>query len=707
MAAPGDAPPMQFSAPSAGHEGRFASVDAYRQQAAGQQQQQGGAFKDQLWQLNQDIEGFSRRLSVNSGVPGPGAASPGAGDSSRLLSARPSAMISGIPATASVAVLPASGPPAAAAAARDSAAASQLGSLYQTMGPASSHLDPESVQKRKMQDEIDQLKLQMTMSAVNTSNAMGTMNTFNAQQSTHMSSLEKELKDKTEEIAALREEKAVMKEWLDRGVNECRRVAEEVQRLRREIDDSDGDRGRLEEEKTRLEAMLQQVMQDVRDTSGQLEKEKTDKETILASALADKEAALGNLNTTERSMMLGAEKLRLTQVECERLATEVARQMERIREMEEGEMYLRALVCGLKRVAHGFVTFHTAVEEDRVADFTGAHTAADEAEVDAAGSGPLDGVANNGKACLAELQDVLLALRSAVRGRLEETKERCVTVQRREAEAAHTAVEGAKRVERDLRERHSIEKRLLEEKLEELEAELSGLSEEHIRARRHLDEQAAQHSHELHAAMAPAQAAMPAAAAASPPQHERHFVDQVAGGGTGDTGLAQAKVVALQAKCAKLEQSNAKLKEKNKKMKVDWGKVSDTRTHCQKLEIEKRTMQTYIDKVEMENEALRRRLFNSNIASGGSVAAMNAPRALSPTAQLEQDRSSAVWRDWQNAQSGWEDWKESAVRRGAPTSPAATTRPHPAGHALFQTPSTQLSMRPTSPPATGPWMPQS
>ncbi|KAJ9443159.1 hypothetical protein DIPPA_10975 [Diplonema papillatum] len=497
---------------------------------------------------------------------------------------------------------------------------------------------------------------------------------------------EAEIRDKNEQIASLREEKAVMKEWLDRGVNECRRVAEEVQRLRLELDQNDGEKDRMGAEKKKLEKMLEQVMGEVRHATEKLKEEKSEREAaILGSSLK------------EQAMSAQAEQMQRAHDENNRLSSEVARLMERVKDAEDGEMHLRAFVAGLSRVSSGFISLHAAVENDRLGDLAGVGYNA-EATHSTAGEGPVDSVVANGKKSLTELQDVLLALRSVVRARIEDTQVRAVEMAQKESDLAQRAVEGARKAEQDLRERHSVEKRILEGKLEELEAELSALSDSNLRSQQQLTaaetERAALRS-KVDTLNTSEDYTLPTRPAANAnllsPTKETN------------PDVLSARVFSYESRCLKLEQQNGKLKEKNKKMKVDWSKVTELRQYCQKLEIEKKSMLDYIEKMESENDVLKRRSFNVPLYTGDPTAP---GRVLSPSKRHETDQASVAWKEWQRSHAGSSanppPWNASSVM-GKPSPSVRFSSPH-ARHPTFPGPSLPLPSVPR-PSGQGPWMP--
>ena len=659
---PGAANPNPNPNPPPGSSG-FPSVDAFKQQQMRQQLQHHSPtesttpnpFKTQLQQLNMELDGFSRRVGGESLISAPGTNGTGMGyrDKDDLKT--------------------------------------QLGGLSSTMQQVNTHLEVDRLEKRQMQDEIDRMQVQLAAARQSSVEA--------AAAAPQAGQLQEQLNARGEEIATLREEKAVMKEWLDRGVNECRRVAEEVQRLRRELEDNSGERGRLGEEKQHLEQMLEKVMSEVRDTRTQLDHEK-----------GEKQSAMDDMVNGARTIAESAGMLKQTQGEVERLTAEVSRLMERVRDTEESEMHLRTLVSGLRRTANGYLAFHTAVEQDRLGDLIGPATEAADSN-DAAGSGPLANVVGNGKASLAELQDVLLSLRATVRVRLEDTQQRCAELAQKETANAQRAVDGAKLIEQDIRERHQIEKRMLEGKLQELEYELSGLSENNVSSMQKLNE-TEQEAQALRSRVSELEQAGPTKFVSPADHAERHMqeLDRFAGN---DEELV-TKLITLQSRCAKLEASNAKLKDKSKKLKVEWGKVSDTRQHCQQLELEKRTMQGYIEKVEMENETLRRRMHGGGGGGGGG----SGVRTHSPSKMHEAEQSSAAWREWQRTQSTFESWKANASGHSSPMKQGSSMH-HPHAHAHHnasyanssQMVTPHMANRGPSPsrsvPQSGPWMPMS
>ena len=568
-------------------------------------------FKSQLWKLNQEIEGFSRRVtggsvpntgnemsfeSSGSGLGYSGLGSPiSAAGSNQLINNNPGIDIQ-----------------------------QQVGGLQNTLEQVNGHLQREQLEKRKVQDELDQLKVRLSI--------VTTQQQHQQHQQEQSAPRDDEIREKNETISTLREEKAVMKEWLDRGVEECRRVAEEVQRLRSEITDGDNERGRLGEEKVRLEQMLEQVMSEVRNTSTRLDQEKGDKET-----------ALGQAAEKQREMIVNGEQLKQTRAECDRLASEVARLIEKVRETEESETHLRVIVSGAKRMAVAFLSLHTAVEQERFTELVSIDNTTDTT----AGTGTVSDVSLQGKTALSELQDVLLALRSIVRTRFEETQNRCLEAARREEFTAKQAMEGAMRTEQELRERHAIERRLLEGKLSEMQAELHTLSD------------------------APRFEPTPSEYQQLSSQHQ------------------QPADAASYAKLSKIEAQNAKLKEKNKKLKIDWHKITDIRKSNERLEIEKKTMLGYIEGLERELQNHQQRSSHQNPIYGNPPG--GTARGMSPSKRYESEQTSQMWKEWKRGALSWDSWQKSHSE-------------HTPRQAYSGTPSYHRT-RVSPARASGPWMP--
>lgn len=142
-----------------------------------------------------------------------------------------------------------------------------------------------------------------------------------------------ELERKNREVAAAKAERDKMKEWLDRGVAECKRVGDEVIQLRKEVQLSEDNCAALAREKAQLTAHMRRLHDDlerIRETEKALHEERTD----LSGQLEMKQANLDAITQRHRE----AEGRELA------LRTEVSELTGRVNRLNECEECLLELV---------------------------------------------------------------------------------------------------------------------------------------------------------------------------------------------------------------------------------------------------------------------------------------------------------------------------------------------------------------------------
>ena len=170
-----------------------------------------------------------------------------------------------------------------------------------------------------------------------------------AAKSSHVDLVGEEIDRKNKEVAAAKEDRDKMKEWLDRGVAECKRISDEVMAVRRDLEESEENCAALVREKAQLTSHLKRQHEDL--------KELKEREAALQSERADLEAqqtqkaarldtiARRQQETDEREAKLRAEVAELTGrvsrlAECEgallELVQELSAASDKVRRLDEG-----------------------------------------------------------------------------------------------------------------------------------------------------------------------------------------------------------------------------------------------------------------------------------------------------------------------------------------------------------------------------------
>ncbi|RNF20296.1 hypothetical protein TcG_03755 [Trypanosoma cruzi] len=148
-----------------------------------------------------------------------------------------------------------------------------------------------------------------------------------------------EISAKKEELDKLMRERDELREWLQRGVNECRRVAEEASRLKRDLEERTRRCQSLETVKEELQGKINKVQQLLIESQSQIERLQEKQRLLEASAgehvIAEKKLMEANeemqkqyeaLVAEAESHRLHAEKLEDAEV-CVQLLTERLRQL--------------------------------------------------------------------------------------------------------------------------------------------------------------------------------------------------------------------------------------------------------------------------------------------------------------------------------------------------------------------------------------------
>ena len=149
----------------------------------------------------------------------------------------------------------------------------------------------------------------------------------------------REIQQKTQEVRHLKHEKEIMREWLERGVEECKKVAQDMQRIKQEHADEQLKNNRLEEEKTHLRGIIAKLTEQIDSYQLSLESESDAKAHLL-----QREAA-----STARMEEAENEKLR-TEGVLDEVRTEATILKDHLRGMDSLERALRSTALSMLHV---------------------------------------------------------------------------------------------------------------------------------------------------------------------------------------------------------------------------------------------------------------------------------------------------------------------------------------------------------------------
>ena len=195
----------------------------------------------------------------------------------------------------------------------------EVNTLYHELQRAAGKLEQEKALRKRVESELESLRshrLRETADVV------------------------QELEKKRTELNTLREERALMKEWLDRGVSECKRVADEVTRLKGELDTSEKNCSALAKDKQRLATTIQQLSDDLAAVQLSLDK-------------VHHEKSLLELRAEESSTMLARaeEQRKVSMAECDRLSSEVVRLAQRVKGLEDAEISMQSMCACIEQLS--------------------------------------------------------------------------------------------------------------------------------------------------------------------------------------------------------------------------------------------------------------------------------------------------------------------------------------------------------------------
>ena len=422
----------------------------------------------------------------------------------------------------------------------------EVTTLYHELQRAAGKLEVEKAQRKRAEAELESIRQHRLRET---------------------SDVVQELERKRAELNTLREERTMMREWLDRGVAECKRVADDVVRLKAELDSSEKTTAEVTRDKQKLANTIQQLGDEL--ASVQVALEKVHQEKSRLELKAEESQALMVRAEEDRKNTLG---------ECDRLSSDVSRLSQRVRGLEDAELAMQSMVaCITQLVAE-------IGETDRAITSGDLERGTDRMPVVEAASNitekkPLQAMVIDAKRLLQELNDATARLRTSVK--------RYVAVkmkQQQESTAANQA-----QIEHLQKERNAIVATHRSD-VEAHQQRAADLEREIIMVADGVQRDVRVEAHERMAVL---------------DKHSslnKHLTDR----------------------CAALQAENEKLKSRGKKMKLDWGKVDDSRRRFQQLQAEVMMMKEFAEKQQLENRNLRLMLEGTAASplpagAGGSV----------------------------------------------------------------------------------------
>jgi chromosome segregation ATPase len=445
----------------------------------------------------------------------------------------------------------------------------EVTTLYHELQRAAGKLEMEKAQRKKAEAELESIRqhrLRETADVV------------------------QELEKKRIELNSLREERAMMKEWLDRGVAECRRVAEEVVELKLELESSDRVNADLTKERQRLAVKIQEMSDELSAVQLALDRAQHEKATL--ELKADESGAI---------MARAEEERKAAMSECDRLSAEVTRLSQRVRGLEDAELSMQSMIACLAELVREVGDTELCVttgnlDAPRLSEGIAAAAAANIAE-----PRPLSSMLVDSKRRLQELQDCVSRLRASVK-RFVASKQK-----------AHQDMANAHRAALDMCQReHDATAAAHRAEVDQLQRRIVDLEREIIRVADGVER-------DTH-------------------QEAQQRMQQLDGYATTNRDLQKELDV--------LKFDNDKLRAKAKKMKLDWSKVDDSRRRFQQLQMEVNMMRDSYEKLQMENKNLRLMLEGGGF---GTSRGAHSPAERDRSVHLHRQ----AFEDWRHTKMGY------------------------------------------------------
>lgn len=419
---------------------------------------------------------------------------------------------------------------------------SEINTLYEELQRAATKLEAERSLRRRIEAELSSVRedrLQQTSAVI------------------------QELENKRNEIQSLRDERVELKQWLDRGAAECRRVADEVLALRQNLESTEKTCSHLKEEKSNLSEQIRSLTEQLSGVQQELE-DMHHTRTLLEIRVRETQEAIRLADLTKKN----------SHDEVNRLESEVARLHQRVRGAAEAETALSSLCGACRQLIVEVEGLSGQIQQGSLADRFDKPLVYMQPNRDVAVSSA-DAVTES-KMLVSKVLETVRRLEVQVRNYMQERQR-----ERSDEQRAHQDELAALHREKEIQlQRYNAERQSLEKRGQDLERELltvaSGV-QEHVQAE----------------------------------MSER--LKQL------DTLIETNRE--LQQANSNLRDQNDQLTQKAKRLKVDWSKVDESRVRLQQLQMELSLMSEYNEKLAHENRNLR---LLAQSSSGYNAAALNA-----------------------------------------------------------------------------------
>ncbi|KEG08820.1 hypothetical protein DQ04_06391030 [Trypanosoma grayi] len=478
--------------------------------------------------------------------------------------------------------------------------------LQRSLEQLVTRLTQERERRLRLENEVHALRVSSTRSTAEASQA---------------------LQVKQQELKRLTQERRELQEWLQRGVNECRRVADEALRLKEELNERTQRCDALEATKAELQNKVDAVQQQLADTQLQLERAR-DRDQLLDARL--KENAL----TPQELEEIRQKRLK----DYEALTAEVESRRHRIDTLKDAEMCVQLLTERLQLLQLHVARLSQAVRKGCVQEVSPNDLF--QRENVAEPSRPLEELVVRVKGVLQSLSSALQQLQVDVAKFVAEQRclhEEQAATHREQLEATHMEKQTALH--------------MYETEREELLGTIAQLRAETLRL-------------------------LTRCAAYDAEEADR----QEARIGEVEALMASNKQLAIEND--ELREQNVALRAKLKRLKINWRKVHDSQLRFQGLQAEVEMIAQTNEKVQKENENLKllietrfgtsppqheQQSFNKKTTTAGSLARPSVSTILADGNSRRRDTSrgqSVVRRDpsrRSNERELFREWKRTVI----------------------------------------------
>jgi myosin heavy subunit len=401
----------------------------------------------------------------------------------------------------------------------------EINTLYEELQRAATKLEAERSLRRRIESELSSVRedrLQQTSAVV------------------------QELENKRNEIQSLRDERVELKQWLDRGAAECRRVADEVLALRQSLEAGEKTCSALKEDKSTLTDQIRSLTEQLSNVQQELE-EMHHTKSVLEIRVRETQEAIRLADLTKKN----------SHDEVSRLESEVTRLNQRVRGAAEAETSLSSLCGACRQLIVEIEGLSSQIQHGALSDRFEKPLVYMHTQRDTAGSS--DAVTES-KLLVTKVLETVRRLEVQVRGYMQERQR-----ERSDEQRTHQDELAALHREKEIQlQRYNAERQALEKRSQDLERELltvaSGVQEQ-------VSAEMLERLKQLDA-----------------------LIDR-------NRELQQTNHA--------LKDQNEQLVQKARRLKVDWSKVDESRVRLQQLQMELSLMSEYNEKLSNENRNLR------------------------------------------------------------------------------------------------------